>query len=686
MKRMLGILIILAATCLWAGPALAAHRPVPLMDFVPQEAGIYDTSHDNLAEADCRFCHGSSTADRHHYSPLGLSGGCLQCHDVQGPPDYGVEVYRNCTLSRCHDPAAGSPHHATAEALAGECARCHDPQLVSSLSAAGSGTPQVSVPTPCSCENCHWGQERSGLLPSTDQHYNPWGDLEANWHFDVPGFSLQPLEQYEEPGDNGWLYSRPIGGNQTNHHAGGLYRGCTDCHLYADGLPGPDPQDAALMRQCERCHPKERLHNVKGHVEAFEGRVGPGTGYNAAAWEAAEVSATPEATVYRLFSASERCAGCHGSAPAAPPPSAVLPPYLDLASPNAGEPGAVIELWGIGFGEALLPGCEVQCGGEGTGGQWVGLPVISWAPTAIAVRIPRWVFPVGNYRMRVVTPDGTSNELGCTMTDCCSMHDIDTDMDPAGFNGDSYSQGPLYCKVFLMGTGGYGAASAGQYGSVSFFTQVLLQAVGGRTFIIADSNLRGGTPDPRASVSGQGSILSWSDTTLSFRLQRLWEDTNGNYVCDGEAGSGENVLVPLSEVTPGDYDVRVRIVYWVDANANGVLDPDTEVTMVTQSDPLALAVNTDPYLRSLKPQPVVAGQRTILVGVNLGQTQGDSTVNIYKGDGVTLAMQLAADSPRMRSWGPEKVAFRIPGKAGQVRLISVTVGGQESNKIKVKLN
>jgi hypothetical protein len=682
MKRMLGILIILAA-CLWAGPAQAAHRPVPLMDFVPQEAGIYDTSHDNLAEADCRFCHGR-TEDRHHYSPLALSGDCRLCHDVGPPPDYDVEVYRNCTLSRCHDPAAGSPHHATAEALAGECARCHNPQLVGSLTAAGSGTPQVSMPTPHSCDNCHWEQAVGELLPSTDLHYTFW-NLEANWHFDVPGFSLQPLEQYEEPGDNGWLYSRPIGGNQTNHHAGGLYRGCTDCHLYADGLPGPDPQDPALMRQCERCHPKERLHNVKGHVEAYEGIWGPHTGYNAAAWEAAEVSATPEATVYRPFSASERCAGCHGSAPQAAPPYGYLPPYLDSATPNAGESGSVIEIWGSGF-DVLYLAPSVEMGDDAVG--WHSLPVLSWDPFRIGVRIPAWVFAVGNYRMRVVTAAGTSNEVGWTKTsDCCSMIDIDTDMDPAGFNGDSYSQGPLYCKVFLMGTGGFGATSRGRYGNVNCFTQILLQAAGGRTFIVADSQLRGtGWPDPQASPSNKDSVLSWSDTNITFQLQQLWEDTNGNYVCDGAAGSGENVLVPLSEVTPGDYDVQVRIVYWVDANANGLLDPESEVTQVGLSDPATLAVNTDPYLRSVKPKPVVAGQRVVLGGLNLGDTQEGSTVNIYKGDGTTLAAQLAAGSPKMRSWGPGKVVFRMPGKAGQVRWLSVTVGGQESNKIKVRLN
>ena len=38
----------------------------PTIDYVPQNVGIYDTYYQNFKESDCRWCHGASTADRHH--------------------------------------------------------------------------------------------------------------------------------------------------------------------------------------------------------------------------------------------------------------------------------------------------------------------------------------------------------------------------------------------------------------------------------------------------------------------------------------------------------------------------------------------------------------------------------------------------------------------------------------------
>jgi hypothetical protein len=41
--------------------------PAPdTMLYVSQDVGTYDTIYEELLEADCRFCHGFSTADRHH--------------------------------------------------------------------------------------------------------------------------------------------------------------------------------------------------------------------------------------------------------------------------------------------------------------------------------------------------------------------------------------------------------------------------------------------------------------------------------------------------------------------------------------------------------------------------------------------------------------------------------------------
>ena len=83
-KRLLGISVIVClvfgfAAMLWAAKCPEEwSRLNPLMDYVPQNAGIYDTVYDEFLEPDCRGCHGASLADRHH--TLGPPHECSDCH------------------------------------------------------------------------------------------------------------------------------------------------------------------------------------------------------------------------------------------------------------------------------------------------------------------------------------------------------------------------------------------------------------------------------------------------------------------------------------------------------------------------------------------------------------------------------------------------------------------------------
>jgi hypothetical protein len=49
------------------------NRPLPQLDYAPQEIGTDDTRYDFLTTADCRDCHGDSLADRHHYTSVELA-------------------------------------------------------------------------------------------------------------------------------------------------------------------------------------------------------------------------------------------------------------------------------------------------------------------------------------------------------------------------------------------------------------------------------------------------------------------------------------------------------------------------------------------------------------------------------------------------------------------------------------
>src|SRR3989304_2952033 len=93
------VIVTAVMLALMVGTAWAAHRPVPLMDYAPQETGIYDTYYDYLMEDDCRYCHGSSVSDRHHFNEAAIAAGaegCVLCHIVGPPPDYGVARDTDC--------------------------------------------------------------------------------------------------------------------------------------------------------------------------------------------------------------------------------------------------------------------------------------------------------------------------------------------------------------------------------------------------------------------------------------------------------------------------------------------------------------------------------------------------------------------------------------------------------------
>lgn len=126
---------------------LAADSPAE-----PEIRGMPDLSYDELVEDNCRYCHGTSTADRHHLAAVTDQQGCSRCHLLQTSGQ--VEVVRNCL--QCH---TSSPHHSRPEALTGQCTACHLPALVQDWDVrSSSGTiveNMAMMPGLRSCEQCH---------------------------------------------------------------------------------------------------------------------------------------------------------------------------------------------------------------------------------------------------------------------------------------------------------------------------------------------------------------------------------------------------------------------------------------------------------------------------------------------------------------------------------------------------
>jgi len=300
------LFVFSAAAVVWAVLDQSYNRPDPLMDYVAQEDGRYDSGYWTLQEEDCRACHGNSLADRHHYTEWALQGQCLHCH--ANYPDV-VPVERDCTTSGCHSwpddigapPDGNGWHHNTDHSAAGNCYICHDPSIVGALQPGISFDEDPpgdinNVPTVFNCENCHWEQAISNQNgdpdnpgnPSTYHHYDIWGTF--------VGF-------YE--------YPRPVLSHLETLHMGGagnVSPQCYMCHSLTgtswDPDPGCDwdPFNLEQIRFCQRCHTMEMLH--LSHAPDFNG------------WEAVgfHVPGKPEADpdTYRLFSVDEVCFGCHG--------------------------------------------------------------------------------------------------------------------------------------------------------------------------------------------------------------------------------------------------------------------------------------------------------------------------------------------------------------------------------------
>jgi len=79
-----------------------------------------------LAEADCRCCHGTTLADRHHLLVNTSGRECLSCHPLTYNPDtlsYDLTVTRNCPL--CHTGSLADRHHLLVDQITYDCFTCH---------------------------------------------------------------------------------------------------------------------------------------------------------------------------------------------------------------------------------------------------------------------------------------------------------------------------------------------------------------------------------------------------------------------------------------------------------------------------------------------------------------------------------------------------------------------------------
>lgn len=681
------VMVLATAAMVWAyTPDKIYNRPKPLMDYAPQELGIYDAVYGNLAETDCRICHGSSLADRHHYSETALTVGCTPCHEictpnVPNPGDCpnGVVVTNDCSAAGCHDTFDNGWHHMTTESATDQCTACHNQGLLDNVQGFQSFAmypPSVVTPTPFSCENCHWQQK-----VEANTHLGGWqnGDDPPFPSLVDAGhpstyFHNDPYDDYNMKGSNApgtyyFEYGKPILSNFDTHHMlfdGNVSTDCARCHSQDPDDPSWDPYNAELIRYCETCHGIPSLHTIEPHV----GTGGTGDPPAVYGWEAVgfhlpDLGNTDTTDVasstFKVFTANEQCYGCHADLlpewmPELPPD----PPSISSISPQIGTDYAEVTIYGDYFGNQKLSTSSVKIKLT-SGATWSEVPVVSWTNDVIQFQMPSWTYSTGNYYVAVETASGNSGLTPSAVFIYDSAGTLDSINPTTGacrevitINGKDFAGSQDWLDA--------GTKTWGRYTVVEF-------------------------------VASQGSYIAtvygpWSNTSFKVLLGDVFEDTNGNYVRDGT----EPLIRKCESLALGTYSVYVTTIYYEDVDPDGSgpltdndqFGPEDTIFDVANSDPEYFELTTKPVVFLVNP-PALERTQSCKTGVikihgwGFGPSQGDGKV--FVGTGAMYLSDTGFELTRT-AWTATliKAALDVPsGAQGKKGFVWVTKDGQKTD-------
>lgn len=635
------LLLLVTVGLAWAyTPNKIYNRPVPLMDYAPQEIGIGDHLYTSLGEDDCRVCHGTSLADRHHYSELTLSQGlCTPCHAITTTPPY-VAVTNDCTTSGCHSGAdlgpldvSGLPpngwHHFTQESWVDQCVACHNPGILDRVVddeyvPFSQYPPTVVTPSPFDCENCHWEQPviantvgwTNGDAQSLNPYYmgGPLGDVSDAGHpstfdhndvysaYQMDGSTAGFWNDYFE-------YNKKIESNFDTHHMlfnGNVSTDCERCHSGDPDDPSWNPADPELIRYCETCHDVATLHAIEPHV----GTGGTGDPPAVNGWEAigfhlpdtANGDTTDYApTTYTQNTANEQCFGCHGTdLPIWLPDPPVDQPQITNIAPAIVACDGYVTLTGNFFGDVKTTQRDVKIRLT-TSATWNVVPIMSWTATQIEFQIPCWVYATGTYKVVVDTETGPpSNTVNMILASGASVASI------------SPTTGPCRQIVTVNSLG-------------SDFDAVQDKVVAGSgVYKLVQVVSSSGTY--QATVYG-----GWSAGSFQFRFSDFFEDTNQNWVKDGS----EPLLKQCEDLATGTYSVYVRTLYYDDVGPAGFDAGDT-VHQVTISTAKYFTLDSIPALYLVLPQQIERSHYCELNSAAGGNDDGicDASETCYLANGI----------------------------------------------------
>lgn len=654
--------------------ASAYKRPYnETMRYAPQNLGIYDTYYCNFKESDCRACHGTTTAWRHHATQYAVSGQCATtCHIEAHNPYTNPE--RDCKV--CHIDGTwvpidigygvgnlGNPHHKSGAAAAWQCTSCHSSRLISDPNEVyvPQFDPTTITPTPFSCENCHWPSGNAAHQAPPLADWNLWTSYPrpTTWPDGLP--HPAPIEANgavttgsviagDLPAPDANKPYRPDSG--THHEIDGavVTGNCNLCHATSPGSDYIiDPANPLLIRGCENCHDIYTLHGelpgigatLNGeHTTNGIGGLGLG-GYNVGG------------TLDRIVTQNQKCVACHGDVVARPMPvDPGVVPDIDHLGPPMGSAGIAVTIYAGAnqFGTRLNDDIVVMQQGSSAN---IEVPVISWNPDKIEFVVPGGKFAPGNANVRVVKrylvetlADSIGNEDGiCDPGEACHLqqrasstalfyvrqHPILTTLSPdSGTWGTTVTinaiPGSFYNareEVFNVSSPGYPASWTG-YGYSTYVE------------LVASNDKYRVTSMTGSGWSGDAGLGAWSDTSIKINLQKI---TVGGQIVGNLLDVNTNNPVPLADLYKGNWQLFVVTDYFKDDGAvagkymlkhssghlTGKIDTDTLLYREI-SDPLPWFSTDTPFISSVAPTSVKGGNLVALYGINFGTTQDTSYV------------------------------------------------------------
>jgi hypothetical protein len=641
--------------------ANAYTRPAnPTMDYVPQNVGIYDTYYQNFKESDCRWCHGTSTADRHHDTWWALTGQCTHCHGpvIPNPPTSPAE--KDCKV--CHVDGGpignlGFPHHRSDLADAGTCIACHSPNLLSETNAVEppQDPPTTTTPTPYSCENCHWPTGAAAHTAPPLADYNAWTGFPLPSHWPDGLVHPAPVEA------NGPMFSGNLWGGGLNnqrptpwtmgakafqpmdgtHHeiAGKVYPKCYDCHgTNPNTDPSWDPNNVYLIRMCENCHDMGTLHAITEHTTDGIGGMGLG-GYT--------LNGTGDSVVLQ----NNKCVACHGdNMPPMPEVPGALPDHI-LMRPWFGPAGITITLIPFMSTGGVGP-YTLDTLGQDTpynliqvkqtlpaAGSFIDNPIASWSETIATMDLLGWTYQDGIAKVKVTQATshdnppttGTSVAWGKGSQNFIvrSGNEISNTNLGAGNWGITLN---IAGSGFLGGPNGYSPAVLEK-----IYPQEEVLGTGGNDDLVCDLG-------ETCTAYGFSTYVELDISNDKYRATTLVAGTTDGLIKPKlEKGKLLDVNtgnpVPDGDLYQGDYDVYVITDYIKDNTVNGTpgqynlglggLDPADELIYRDVSNAAQFTVTNNPVIQNFDPNPVAAGSTAMITGANFGVTGTE-----ISGDGI----------------------------------------------------